>query len=169
MQKSRSRSQSRDPWQFFGKSRHRHRKIWSRKKSLGIGIRKFGLGNKVSVSVSGPYLEGANPKLVPHLVVRCYGAAYFCLPTPVNCYWNTWFSRPDVHLYRMERCTTIADQCHGFAPAIAKLPYCLYGACLLVLTCNPGYQAGGTTQVTQMTSAILIQLQTASWSLLLSC
>ena len=52
MQKSRSRSQSRDPRQFFGESRYRYRKIWSRKKSLGIGIEKFGLGKKVSVSVS---------------------------------------------------------------------------------------------------------------------
>ena len=34
------------------KSRYRYRKIWSRKKSLGIGIDKFGLVRKVSVSVS---------------------------------------------------------------------------------------------------------------------
>merc|ERR1712105_261595 len=34
------------------KSRYRYRKIWSRKKSLGIGIDKFGLVSKVSVSVS---------------------------------------------------------------------------------------------------------------------
>jgi len=52
MQKSRCRSQSRDKLQFFGESRYRYRKIWSRKKSLGIGIGKFGLGNKVLVSVS---------------------------------------------------------------------------------------------------------------------
>merc|ERR1719270_3196450 len=34
------------------KSRYRFRKIWYRKKSLGIGFRKFGIGKKVSVSVS---------------------------------------------------------------------------------------------------------------------
>ena len=34
------------------KSRSRYRKIWSRKKSLGIGIGKFGLVKKVSVLVS---------------------------------------------------------------------------------------------------------------------
>ena len=34
------------------KSRYRYRKIWSRKKSLGIGIDKFGLVRKVSVLVS---------------------------------------------------------------------------------------------------------------------
>ena len=34
------------------KSRYRYRKIWSRKKSLGFGIGKFGLVRKVSVSVS---------------------------------------------------------------------------------------------------------------------
>ena len=34
------------------KSRYRYRKIWSRKKSLVIGIDKFGLVIKVSVSVS---------------------------------------------------------------------------------------------------------------------
>merc|ERR1712105_171866 len=34
------------------KSRYWYRKIWSRKKSLGIGIDKFGLVGKVSVSVS---------------------------------------------------------------------------------------------------------------------
>merc|ERR1712013_90533 len=32
--------------------RYRFRKIWYRKKSLGIGFRKFGIGKKVSVSVS---------------------------------------------------------------------------------------------------------------------
>merc|ERR1712105_384152 len=30
------------------KSRYRYRKIWSRKKSFGIGLRKFGLGKKVT-------------------------------------------------------------------------------------------------------------------------
>ena len=47
MQKSRSR----DPWQFLWESRFRYQNFWSRRKSLGIGIEKFGLVKKVSVSV----------------------------------------------------------------------------------------------------------------------
>ena len=38
------------------KSRYRFRKIWYRKKSLGIGFGKFGIGKKVSVSVSVKFL-----------------------------------------------------------------------------------------------------------------
>ena len=84
MKKSRSWSQSRDPWQFFEslgigiksfglekkvsvsvsknlvslkKSRYRYWKIWSRKKSLGIGLGKFGLGKKVSVLVSEKFVS----------------------------------------------------------------------------------------------------------------
>ena len=38
------------------KYRYRFRKIWYRKKSLGIGFGKFGIGKKVSVSVSVKFL-----------------------------------------------------------------------------------------------------------------
>ena len=39
------------------KSRYWYRKIWSRKKSLGIGLGKFGLGKKVSVLVSEKFVS----------------------------------------------------------------------------------------------------------------
>ena len=51
MQKSRSRSQSQDPWQFFESLGIGIKSFGLEKKSLGIGIEKFGLVKKVSVSV----------------------------------------------------------------------------------------------------------------------
>ena len=38
------------------KFRFRFQNFWSRKKSIGIGFRKFGIGKKVSVSVSVKFL-----------------------------------------------------------------------------------------------------------------